>query len=527
WCPGRRRRGGAAAARRSTPRPAPALVAAAGAHWVTDRTRQRHRDPQDTRRDGDSTGFGARTGRCGGRHRAAGYEGRHDRARPRARDRVGFVPILPAGGGRRRSAGARRHARLVGRVLAQRHHLQFRSRSGNEPDADREADAGVRAAARREARPDRAGHRVRSAVRVRTARASALADGAVPARVRAAAAPDVADERDGERRSPRLHGRPRPHAGRRGVSNLQRRLDRLLGRRAPGRAHESADGRAVPAHATRVHRSGRNRRDLGEGRRPQHRGARLGVRPAGASGALVREADVHEAVRSGEPADPLLALLRESEQRRHPHRGGRIEFPRFHFRRLRRETMPSFHRLLAISAAALLCACADDRGADAVAQTPAAAPSEQAAGGELLPEGREARAALGLEHSTAWELYEALKARAGGGERLSPDDMPDWTGLWTRVGPPFFDPAQQPGQLTTAKLKPEALAELRERRELASQGIEYDPISDCSPPGHPRWLVIPFLREFIVTPDQTWLTSETVNNIRRIYTEDRKSTRLN
>ncbi len=183
--------------------------------------------------------------------------------------------------------------------------------------------------------------------------------------------------------------------------------------------------------------------------------------------------------------------------------------------------MPSFHRLLAISAAALLCACADDRGADAVAQTPAAAPSEQAAGGELLPEGREARAALGLEHSTAWELYEALKARAGGGERLSPDDMPDWTGLWTRVGPPFFDPAQQPGQLTTAKLKPEALAELRERRELASQGIEYDPISDCSPPGHPRWLVIPFLREFIVTPDQTWLTSETVNNIRRIYTDGR------
>ena len=39
--------------------------------------------------------------------------------------------------------------------------------------------------------------------------------------------------------------------------------------------------------------------------------------------------------------------------------------------------------------------------------------------------------------------------------------------------------------------------------------------------GHPRWLAIPFLREFIVTPDQTWLSSETVNNVRRIYTDGR------
>ena len=34
-------------------------------------------------------------------------------------------------------------------------------------------------------------------------------------------------------------------------------------------------------------------------------------------------------------------------------------------------------------------------------------------------------------------------------------------------------------------------------------------------------MVIPFLREFIVRPEQTWLTSETVNNVRRIYTDGR------
>jgi hypothetical protein len=53
-------------------------------------------------------------------------------------------------------------------------------------------------------------------------------------------------------------------------------------------------------------------------------------------------------------------------------------------------------------------------------------------------------------------------------------------------------------------------------------GIEWDPISDCRPPGHPRWLTEPFTREFIVTPNQTWLINEMVNDIRRIYTDGRQ-----
>jgi hypothetical protein len=139
----------------------------------------------------------------------------------------------------------------------------------------------------------------------------------------------------------------------------------------------------------------------------------------------------------------------------------------------------------------------------------------------LVPEDRDAKIALGLAHATAADLYTALKARAGGGAPLSLDDMPDWTGFWQRVGRPFFDPDQPADVLTSAKLKPELLAELTRRRELSAQGIEYDPISDCSPPGFPRWLAIPFLREFIVTPGQTYLFSETVNNLRRVYTDGR------
>lgn len=167
----------------------------------------------------------------------------------------------------------------------------------------------------------------------------------------------------------------------------------------------------------------------------------------------------------------------------------------------------------ALCAALALAACAPE--------PPPAEPAASAAPAELVPAERDAKVALGLAHATAVELYEALKASANGGSPLSLDDMPDWTGLWQRVGPPFFDPEQPAGVLTTAKLRPGPLAELMRRRELAAQGIEYDPISDCSPPGFPRWLAIPFLREFIVTPEQTWLFSETVNNLRRIYTDGR------
>ena len=135
---------------------------------------------------------------------------------------------------------------------------------------------------------------------------------------------------------------------------------------------------------------------------------------------------------------------------------------------------------------------------------------------------RERMIALGREHKTAWDLYLALKDEAGGGKRLTSTALPDWTGVYTRArGGITFDPDQPPGALPTAKLTPEFHAKLLERIKQADQGIEWDPISTCAPPGHPRWLTEPFLKEFVVTPDQTWLINEMVNDIRRIYTDGR------
>jgi len=129
---------------------------------------------------------------------------------------------------------------------------------------------------------------------------------------------------------------------------------------------------------------------------------------------------------------------------------------------------------------------------------------------------------LGRQHKTAFALYEALRNEAKGGRRLAWSALPDWRGVYTRArGGITFDPDQPPDGLPTAKLTPEYQAKLTKRIEDAKRGIEFDPISTCSPPGHPRWLTEPFLREFIVTPDQTWLINEMVNDIRRIYTDGR------
>jgi hypothetical protein len=137
--------------------------------------------------------------------------------------------------------------------------------------------------------------------------------------------------------------------------------------------------------------------------------------------------------------------------------------------------------------------------------------------------------ALGERFDSAWDLYQFLEEQAGGGERLSWEDMAkpeyDWSGIYTRTGGGLsFDPDIRANE-TTAQLTPAgAAARQRKIEQLATTGGEYDPISDCRPPGFPRWATEPFLKEYIVTPDQTWLINEMVNDVRRIYTDGRGHT---
>src|SRR5215467_1480391 len=107
------------------------------------------------------------------------------------------------------------------------------------------------------------------------------------------------------------------------------------------------------------------------------------------------------------------------------------------------------------------------------------------------------------EHRNASEHFEALKREAKGGTKITWDKLPDWTGIWTRT-PGIglkFDPAQPSLQQPTAQLTPEFARKHKEKLERVANGIEWDPISSCIPPGYPRWLTEPFLREFVLRPE--------------------------
>ena len=103
----------------------------------------------------------------------------------------------------------------------------------------------------------------------------------------------------------------------------------------------------------------------------------------------------------------------------------------------------------------------------------------------------------------------------------------DWSGIYTRTkGGLQFDPDLPPQSgPVSARLTPAGQQVVKAKADqLARTGGEYDPISDCRPPGTPRWFTEPFLHEFIVTPAQTWLINEMVNDVRRVYTDGRAHT---
>jgi hypothetical protein len=103
----------------------------------------------------------------------------------------------------------------------------------------------------------------------------------------------------------------------------------------------------------------------------------------------------------------------------------------------------------------------------------------------------------------------------------------DWSGVYTRTkGALHFDPDLTPESgPVSAKLTAAGAQVVKAKADqLARTGGEYDPISDCRPPGTPRWFTEPFLHEFIVTPAQTWLINEMVNDVRRVYTDGRDHT---
>ena len=128
-------------------------------------------------------------------------------------------------------------------------------------------------------------------------------------------------------------------------------------------------------------------------------------------------------------------------------------------------------------------------------------------------------ASAGWTYSSSWEEYQAMQAAAHG-TRTTWRNLPDWTGLWSHDGGFVFDTAQK-GPLAPAPLTPEYLKRYQQKLANIRAGIEWDPLSACLPAGYPRWLLEPFLREYILRPEEAWLMTEQQDEIRRVYTDGR------
>jgi hypothetical protein len=138
---------------------------------------------------------------------------------------------------------------------------------------------------------------------------------------------------------------------------------------------------------------------------------------------------------------------------------------------------------------------------------------------------------MALRYRSLEDFYDALKKDVASKPRAP---LPDWSGIWTAdkldtFGTGCLGGSQcyfRPGPGGVApKLTPVALAELKEGAERDAKGLIYDDnLSTCGPAGFPRWLTEPFLREQIVAPNETWVLTEQMNEIRRIYTDGRGHT---
>jgi hypothetical protein len=109
--------------------------------------------------------------------------------------------------------------------------------------------------------------------------------------------------------------------------------------------------------------------------------------------------------------------------------------------------------------------------------------------------------------------------------------LPDWSGVWSMVGPTVFDGATveprdgRAGDAGVRERPPYTSAWERKylaNIELVRAGRFPDPISTCGTPhGFPRLMNLPDVYEFIVRPEQTWIVGENGPAILRIHTDGR------
>ena len=187
--------------------------------------------------------------------------------------------------------------------------------------------------------------------------------------------------------------------------------------------------------------------------------------------------------------------------------------------------------VLLATLALLTFACSREPAAPTAAVAPKPVGMPWSAQADDWAQKKAALQALGEQFDSSSALYQKLKADAGGGKPLTwaqlGEPAYDWPGIYTRTkGALQFDPdLPMTAGPASAQLTPEGQKVVDAKlAHLKATGGEYDPISDCRPPGTPRWFTEPFLHEFMIAQQQTLLINEMVNDVRRVYTDGREHT---
>lgn len=123
-----------------------------------------------------------------------------------------------------------------------------------------------------------------------------------------------------------------------------------------------------------------------------------------------------------------------------------------------------------------------------------------------------------VPYKTAQEQWEALKKAAHGGRRLSPAELPNWSGIWD-VADPFadFDPALAKDASDYGPLSAEGHKYYDQVIKNEEADKDWDPLSACLPNGWPRFITSPHLKDFALTPDVVYMMNEQTAETRRIY----------
>ena len=129
-----------------------------------------------------------------------------------------------------------------------------------------------------------------------------------------------------------------------------------------------------------------------------------------------------------------------------------------------------------------------------------------------------------VAYKSTKEEYEALKAKARGGMKLTAAQLPDWSGVWQPgPGPQAFnfDPSLMRDADVYGPQAPDAHKFYLQTMANAEKNIEWDPLSYCLAAGFPRIMGEGFLHDFALTSSVTYIIAETQTEVRRVYTDGR------